>query len=191
MEFYQNHCAVFVQAVALWIWFSELGNCRRSAKKRFFHCTNVSLTYQRLLILSTDQLFGRYYWSWTALRDLWVWFILFTMEWRPELVSTALYLRKYLSTLGVKQGYISASMLFNIYFAIVFLVAFYENWWYLHQISDIWQCFQCLLTTVTWSTTERREIRNFPYSSVFELAGRQRLSVKRGIRNEVNSSRPK
>ncbi len=35
---------------------------------------------------------------------------------------------------------------------------------------------------VTWSTTERREIRNFPYPSVFELTGRQRLTVKRGIR---------
>ena len=39
------------------------------------------------------------------------------------------------------------------------------------------------LSTVTWSTTERREIRNFPYPSVFELTGRQRLTVKRGIRN--------
>ena len=28
---------------------------------------------------------------------------------------------------GVKQGDISAPMLFNIYFALVFLVAFYEN----------------------------------------------------------------
>ena len=37
--------------------------------------------------------------------------------------------------------------------------------------------------TVTWSTTERREIRNFPYPSVFELTGRQRMTVKRGIRN--------
>ena len=36
---------------------------------------------------------------------------------------------------------------------------------------------------VTWSTTERREIRNFPYRSVFELTGRQRLTVQRGIRN--------
>ena len=36
---------------------------------------------------------------------------------------------------------------------------------------------------VTWSTTERREIRNFPCPSVFELTGRQRLTVKRGIRN--------
>ena len=34
-----------------------------------------------------------------------------------------------------------------------------------------------------WSTTERREIRNFPYPSVFELTGHQRLTVKRGIRN--------
>ena len=31
--------------------------------------------------------------------------------------------------------------------------------------------------------TERREIRNFPYSSVFELTGPKRLTVKRGIRN--------
>ena len=36
---------------------------------------------------------------------------------------------------------------------------------------------------VTWSTTERRKIRNFSYPSVFELADRQRLTVKRGIRN--------
>ena len=33
--------------------------------------------------------------------------------------------------------------------------------------------------TVTWSTTERREIKNFPYPSVFELTGHQRLTVKR------------
>ena len=31
---------------------------------------------------------------------------------------------------------------------------------------------------VTLSTTEMREIRNFPYPSVFELTGRQRLTVK-------------
>ena len=36
---------------------------------------------------------------------------------------------------------------------------------------------------VTWSTTERREITKFPYPSVFELPGRQRLTVKKGIRN--------
>ena len=36
---------------------------------------------------------------------------------------------------------------------------------------------------VTWSTTERRKIRNLPYPSVFELTGRQRLTIKRGIRN--------
>ena len=36
---------------------------------------------------------------------------------------------------------------------------------------------------VTWSTTERREIRNFPYPSMFELTGHQRLTIKRGIRN--------
>ena len=33
--------------------------------------------------------------------------------------------------------------------------------------------------SVTWSTTERREIRNVPYPSVFELAGRQRLTTKK------------
>ena len=38
-------------------------------------------------------------------------------------------------------------------------------------------------TNVTWSTTEKREIRNFPYPSVFELTGRQRLTVRSGIRN--------
>ena len=39
------------------------------------------------------------------------------------------------------------------------------------------------ILSVTWSTNERREIRDFPYPSVFELTGRQRLTVKRGIRN--------
>ena len=36
---------------------------------------------------------------------------------------------------------------------------------------------------VTWSTTERREIRHFPYPSVFELTVRQRLTIKIGVRN--------
>ena len=40
-----------------------------------------------------------------------------------------------------------------------------------------------VIHSVTWSTTERRGIRSFPYPSVFELAGHQRLTVKRGIRN--------
>ena len=35
----------------------------------------------------------------------------------------------------------------------------------------------------TWSPTERGEIRNFSYTTVFELTGRQRLTVKRGIMN--------
>ena len=39
------------------------------------------------------------------------------------------------------------------------------------------------ITCVTWSTTERREIWNFPYSSEFELTGRQRLTVKKRNRN--------
>ena len=39
------------------------------------------------------------------------------------------------------------------------------------------------VNSVTWSTTERREIRNFCYPSVLELTGRQGLTVKRGIRN--------
>ena len=36
---------------------------------------------------------------------------------------------------------------------------------------------------VIWFTTERREIRNFPYPSVFELTGRQRQTVKKRNRN--------
>ena len=36
---------------------------------------------------------------------------------------------------------------------------------------------------VKWSTTERREIRNFPNPSMFELTGRQRLTVKKRNRN--------
>ena len=35
---------------------------------------------------------------------------------------------------------------------------------------------------VTWSTTKRREIWDFPYPSVFELTGHQRLTVKGRIR---------
>ena len=37
---------------------------------------------------------------------------------------------------------------------------------------------------VRWSTTARREIRNFPNPSMFELTGRQRLTVKKRNRNE-------
>ena len=33
---------------------------------------------------------------------------------------------------------------------------------------------------VTWSTTERRETRSFPYPFMFELTGPQRVTVKRG-----------
>ena len=40
-----------------------------------------------------------------------------------------------------------------------------------------------------WFITEKREMRNFPYPSVFELTGCQRLTVKRGIRN-VGQHRP-
>ena len=36
---------------------------------------------------------------------------------------------------------------------------------------------------VTWSTIEKREKRNFSYPSVFELSGRQRLTVKKRNRN--------
>ena len=45
------------------------------------------------------------------------------------------------------------------------------------------------ISSVTWSTTERREIRNFYYPSVFELTGRQKLTVKREVRN-VGQLRP-
>ena len=36
---------------------------------------------------------------------------------------------------------------------------------------------------VTWSPTERREIKNYDYPSVFELAGRQRLTAKKRNNN--------
>ena len=36
---------------------------------------------------------------------------------------------------------------------------------------------------VKWSTTERREIRNFPYPSLFEFTGCQSLTVKKRNRN--------
>ena len=48
----------------------------------------------------------------------------------------------------------------------------------------LWQIpTQAYLIFVTLSTTERREIRNFPYPSMFELTGRQRLIVKKRNRN--------
>ena len=45
---------------------------------------------------------------------------------------------------------------------------------------------------VTWSTTERGEIRNFPYPSVFELTGRQKRnkecrSIPQGRSNKSRS----
>ena len=53
------------------------------------------------------------------------------------------------------------------------------------EVHHLWArpCLVRLTISVTWSTTKRREIRNFPYPSMFELTGRQKLTVKRGIRN--------
>ena len=45
------------------------------------------------------------------------------------------------------------------------------------------------VAVVTWSTTARREIRNFLYPSVFELTGYQRLTVKK--RNKECRSIPR
>ena len=59
---------------------------------------------------------------------------------------------------------------------------------FLCVLCQIPQCFSNL-GIVTWSTTERREIRNYYYPSVFELTGHQRLTVKREIRN-VGQLRP-
>ena len=61
---------------------------------------------------------------------------------------------------------------------------YYDRWWLSYPFCmsvRLHQMTQSL--TVTWSTTKRREIRNFPYPTMFELTGRQRLTVKRGIRN--------
>ena len=58
-------------------------------------------------------------------------------------------------------------------------MTFQKPWWYLTALLQGLDSN----TSVMWSTTERREIRDFPYASVFELTGRQRLTVKRGIRN--------
>ena len=52
-----------------------------------------------------------------------------------------------------------------------------------HKHQKIQRYLLMLMHIVTWSTTERREIRNFPYPSVFELTGCQRLTVKKRNRN--------
>ena len=44
------------------------------------------------------------------------------------------------------------------------------------------------LADVTWSTTERRETRNFPYPSVFELTGPKGWPLKEEIRILVKLS---
>ena len=63
------------------------------------------------------------------------------------------------------------------------ITLFYDQTSQLHarQRQTRWREYthRCSLTGVTWSTTERREIRDFPYPSVFELTGRQKLTVKR------------
>ena len=55
-----------------------------------------------------------------------------------------------------------------------------EELWYDETVC-LWMTVY--IHTVTWSTTERREIRNFPYPSVCELTGRQRLTIKKRNRN--------
>ena len=87
----------------------------------------VSLTYQKLLILSTDQL------SWKILLKLglperFVGLIRSLHNGMKARVSFNGTLSEEISiNNGVKQADISTPMLFNIYLAIVFLVAFYEN----------------------------------------------------------------
>ena len=45
----------------------------------------------------------------------------------------------------------------------------------------LWLWFS--MTSVTWSPTERREIKNFPYPSMFELTDLKDWPLKGGIRN--------
>ena len=58
-----------------------------------------------------------------------------------------------------------------------------EELWYNKRVC-LW------MTIVTWSPTERGEIKNVPYPSVFRLAGHQRLTVKEKQRMWVNFGRP-
>ena len=48
---------------------------------------------------------------------------------------------------------------------------------------SLWNVSIILNGCVPWSTTDRREIRNFFYPSVFKLTGHQRLTVKKRNRN--------
>ena len=58
-----------------------------------------------------------------------------------------------------------------------FSILHYEHFSMPNSIPIFW--LYILIVCVTWSTTERREIRNFPNPSMFELIGRQRLTVKK------------
>ena len=72
--------------------FSVLGNCKRNAKNRTFHY----ITCQNYLVPWIDRLSGNFCWSCVVLRNLWVWFDLFMMGWRLELVLMELSPTKYL-----------------------------------------------------------------------------------------------
>ena len=52
-----------------------------------------------------------------------------------------------------------------------------------HKTQNSWYSIK-KNTTVTWSTTERREIRYFSYLSVFELC--DRMDKERGIGTDSN-----
>ena len=53
----------------------------------------------------------------------------------------------------------------------------------MYEYKYAYMCIYIYIYIVTWSTTARREKRNFPYPSVFELTGLQRLTVKKRNRN--------
>ncbi len=112
MEFYQNHSVVFVQAVALWIWFSVLGNYRRSAKNRIFHWTNVSLTYQLINRSTIWKILLKF-----GCPERFVGLIPSFHNRMKDRVSFNGTLSEEISINNVmKWGDISAPMLFNIYF---------------------------------------------------------------------------
>ena len=68
-----------------------------------------------------------------------------------------------------------------IYYACIYVYIKKHIYMNIYKCICIWMYIN--MYTVTWSTTERREIRNFPCPFVFELTGRQRLTVKKRNRN--------
>ena len=82
-----------------------------------------------------------------------------------------------------RPGLFKAHKLGSCFHIYIFMWLFFKIFFFAHGPIEFDPLMVSSIPIVTWYTTERREIRNFPCPSVFELTGRQRLAVKKRNRN--------